>query len=79
MRVRVGQKVVWKGDLASHPMSFKLVNTTGGAGDASAQAVIGDPDGGATENTVQADAPMGILFSCTRHPTAMLGAVDVVP
>ena len=80
MRVRVGQTVTWKGDLLSHPISFKLVSTTdGGFGDAATVATVGDPDGGATQDTVQANEPMTIRFTCSNHPTLMFGAVDVVP
>ena len=80
MRVRIGQTVTWKGDLESHPISYKLVATSrGGFGDAGSTFVVGDADGGATQNTAEAGEPMTISFTCDKHPTIMFGAVDVVP
>lgn len=80
MRVRIGQTVTWKGDLESHPISYKLVATSrGGFGDAGSTFVVGDADGGATQNTAETGEPMTISFTCDKHPTIMFGAVDVVP
>lgn len=80
MRVRVGQTVTWKGDLTSHPISYKLASTAdGGFGDAATVFVLGDADGGATQNTARADEPLTIAFTCDNHPSIMFGAVDVVP
>jgi plastocyanin len=79
MRVRVGQTVAWTADLTSHSMSYVLVSTVdGGFGDAATTFVLGG-DGGHTEDTAQASEPMTISFTCSKHPTLMFGAVEVVP
>jgi hypothetical protein len=79
MRVRIGQTITWKGDLKSHPISYKLVSTAqGGFGDAGSTFVIGDADGGATQDTARSDEPLTMAFTCDDHPTIMFGAVDVV-
>jgi hypothetical protein len=80
MRVRASQTVTWKGDLSSHPISYKLIAAAdGGFNDAATVATHGDADGGATQDTVQANDEMTIAFRCDEHPTIMFGAVDVVP
>jgi plastocyanin len=79
MRVRVGQTVTFTGDLASHPMSYVVTSTLdGGFGDAATAFYLGG-DGGHNEDTVRADEPQALAFSCQEHPTTMFGAVDWVP
>jgi plastocyanin len=80
MRVKVGQTVTWQGDLASHPISYKITARDGSGGaDGGTAFVIGAPDGAATMNTATGQQPMTIEFKCDSHPTTMFGAVDVVP
>ncbi len=80
MRVRVGQTITWQGDLASHPISYTIVATSGGGSrEAGSTFVVGDPEGGATQNTALCGEPMTIAFTADDHPTIMFGAVDVVP
>jgi plastocyanin len=76
MRVRVGQTVTFRGDLASHPLEFD-VTLLGGPG--TAKYTLGGPDGAANENTVTVLNQGYVTYKCANHPTVMRGAVQVVP
>ena len=79
MRVRVGQTVTWKGDLGHYSLSYKFVSTSPeGPSDAATVVVLGDRDGGASQDTVMTPDPTTIAFTCDDYPTIMFGAVDVV-
>ena len=76
MRVKVGQTVTFRGDLASHPLDFD-VTLLGGPG--TAKYTLSGPDGSANENTVTVLNQGYVTYKCANHPTVMRGAVQVVP
>ena len=76
MRVKVGQTVTFRGDLASHPLEFD-VTLLGGPG--TAKYTLSGPDGSAGENTVTVLNQGFVTYKCANHPTVMRGAVQVIP
>ncbi len=79
MRVKTGQTVTWRGDLAAHPIAFVFTPAIGGdAGSAGPDIVVGDSDGGLTTDTVTTRVAGVLQFECIEHPGVMFGAVQIV-
>jgi plastocyanin len=75
MRVKVGQTITWKGDLANHPLEFD-VSGLGGPG--TARFELAGPDGSPNENSVTVLNAGTMAYHCAHHPSLMVGAVQVV-
>jgi len=71
MRVKVGQKVTWLGDLASHPLTPHGASESSGA-----SPIVPTSSGTSAAFTFTSEGVFG--FACAHHPAQMLGAIDVV-